>query len=102
MSRIEQLQEFLKEKPQDCFLRHALALEYIKTGKLEEARFLLEHILKDNPDYVGSYYALGKLLEQMELLDEAETVYTKGMNQAKNLGDNHAYSELRSAIDLMD
>lgn len=102
MSKIEQLQNFLKEKPQDSFLRHALALEYIKAGNLAEARSLLEDVLKNEPDYVGSYYVLGKLLEQMELYDEAESVYKKGMEQAQILNDNHTYSELRSAIDLMD
>lgn len=102
MSRIEQLREFLQKKPQDYFLRHALALELIKAEQLTEAKALLENILKEKPDYVGSYYVLGKLLEKMNEPEAAEAVYEKGMAQAKALGDNHTFSELRSAIDLMD
>lgn len=102
MSRILQLRTFLQNKPQDCFLCHALALELIKVGAQEEAKALLEKILEDKPDYVGSYYVLGKLLEQMNQPENAEAVYIRGMEQAKAIGDSHTYSELRSAIDVMD
>ena len=64
MQRIETIKEFLKSNPNDNFLRHALALEYIKTGDDEGARKLFEAILHESPDYVGSYYHLAKLLER--------------------------------------
>ena len=41
-SRIEKLQEFLKATPADCFLNHALALEYVKIGDEESARKYFE------------------------------------------------------------
>ena len=37
MNRIEKLMEFMKEKPGDSFVKHALALEYIKLGNDVEA-----------------------------------------------------------------
>ena len=64
MNRIEKLHELLQQMPGDNFLRHALALEYIKLEKDDDARILFESILNDSPDYVGSYYHLGKLLER--------------------------------------
>ena len=64
MNRIEKLHELLGQMPDDNFLRHALALEYIKLGNDKEARFLFESILNDSPDYIGSYYHLAKLLER--------------------------------------
>ena len=33
MEKIEKLKSFLNNSPEDPFLKHALALEYIKTGK---------------------------------------------------------------------
>ncbi len=58
MDRIARIKDFLQASPADNFLRHALALEYIKTGEDAPARLLFEAILADSPDYVGSYYHL--------------------------------------------
>lgn len=99
MDRIERLKQFLKENPDDCFVQHALALEYAKMGDDEEARRLFENILKLDEGYIGSYYHLAKLLERLEQTDSAIAVYEKGMQKAKEAGDRHAFSELRSAYE---
>ncbi len=99
MERIEKLKQFLQANPNDSFLQHAMALEYIKIGNDEDARRLFEEILNRVPGYVGSYYHLAKLLERMEQTDEAIAVYEKGMEEAKKAGDNHAFGELRGAYE---
>lgn len=99
MDRIERLQEFLQANPNDSFVQHALALEYVKLGDEAKARTLFENILSFDEGYVGSYYHLAKLLERTGCTDEAVAVYEKGMDQARKAGDNHAYSELRSAYE---
>jgi len=99
MNRIEQLNEFLKESPGDNFLTHALALEYIKQGNDEEARYWFEKNLEGSPQYVPTYYHLGKLLERNGYTEEAIRVYGAGMEQAKAVGDQHAFSELRSVYE---
>lgn len=99
MDRISRIQEFLKANPADNFLRHALALEYIKLGEDARARELFEAILTGSPDYVGSYYHLAKLLEKMEERDLAISWYEKGMEAARKAGDNHSYNELQAAYE---
>lgn len=99
MDRIEKILEFLKVNPKDNFLRHALALEYIKLGDDFKARILFEEILTESPDYVGSYYHLAKLLEKLEQTDKAIEYYEKGMAVAKAAKDNHSYSELQAAYE---
>ncbi len=99
MDRIEKLNEFLKASPKDNFLRHALALEYIKIGDDFKARILFEEILTESPDYVGSYYHLAKLLEKLTHRDLAIEWYEKGMAAAKKAKDNHAYNELQAAYE---
>ena len=64
--RIEKLRDFLVASPGDPFLKHALALEYIKIGDDITARKLFEEILEADPVYIGSYYHLGKLLERQQ------------------------------------
>lgn len=101
MERINKLQEYLKASPADSFLRHALALEYIKIGKNAEARRLFESILEDDPTYVGSYYHLAKLLEGSGEIEAAVRWYEKGMAAAKQAGDQHSYNELQAAYEDM-
>jgi len=99
LERIEKLKSFLVSSPADSFVQHALALEYIKLGDINGARKLFEDILTREPGYIGSYYHLGKLLENSGEQGLAVEWYKKGMVQAKKANDNHAYNELQAAYD---
>ena len=102
MDRITQIQAFLKEEPEDNFLQHALALEYIKIGNDADAKRLFEEILNREPGYVGSYYHLGKLLERMGETQQAIQIYKKGMEVAKSASDTHAFNELQAACEDLE
>lgn len=99
MERISKLKELLATNPDDSFLQHALALEYIKIGRDEMAKELFETILDREPVYIGSYYHLAKLLERMSDNESAIKWYEKGMDEAKKAGDQHSYNELKSAYE---
>ena len=99
MDRLQRLREMLAQQPTDAFLNHALALEEIKLGNDSSARSLFESILQREPDYIGSYYHLGKLLERQGDESAAIEVYERGMEAAKKRGDHHALNELRGAYD---
>lgn len=99
MDRINRIKAFLQTSPTDNFLRHALALEYIKIGDTIAARGLFEAILTESPDYVGSYYHLAKLLMEMGEQTLAIAWYEKGMAAAKLAKDQHAYNELQAAYE---
>jgi Tfp pilus assembly protein PilF len=99
MDRISKLKEFLQESDEDSFLKHALALEYIKVGNDYEARKLFDEILKREPGYIGSYYHLGKLLERMGDTQEALRIYAQGMKVATAANDTHSFNELRAALE---
>lgn len=103
MDRIAQLKSFLESSPNDSFLKHALALEYIKIQEDGNARNVFEELLEKEPNYVGSYYHLGKLLERIGETNAAIAVYEKGMYIAWEEKDMHAYNELQAAHeDLTD
>ena len=89
----------LAQQPTDSFLNHAMALEEIKLGNEAAARALFESILQREPQYIGSYYHLGKLLERQGDETAAIEVFERGMEVAKKLGDQHALNELRGAYD---
>lgn len=97
MNRIEKLKEMLASDAEDSFLLHALGLEYCKLGEDETARDYFQRVLSANPNYVGTYYHLAKLLERTGDEQGAVEIYEKGMELAKSAGDQHAYGELRGA-----
>jgi Tfp pilus assembly protein PilF len=103
MDKIEKLKNFLSQSPDEPFLKHALALEYIRLGNRAEARKLFLEILTRDPSYIGTYYHLARLLEQAGESADAKIWYEKGMLAAKQAGDIHAYNELQAAYeDLID
>lgn len=97
--RISQLQEFLEKTPNDPFLHHALALELIKNGVEEEAERHFRSNLDVSPEYVATYYHLGRLLERDGRVEEAMGMYERGMVVAKAAGDGHTYNELQAAYE---
>jgi tetratricopeptide (TPR) repeat protein len=99
MERIEKLIELLKDNPLDSFLQHALALEYLKAGDEDKARKLFERILEREPSYIGSYYQLAKLFEQMGDKESAKNWYERGMKEAQKVGEVRAFNELKSAYE---
>lgn len=99
MDRIEKLKAFLAANPADSFVQHALALEHAKLGDDAEARKLFETLLSRDENYIGSYYHLAKLLERTDAKEDAIRWYEKGMLKAKEVGDTHAYNELRAAYE---
>jgi Tfp pilus assembly protein PilF len=99
MDRISQIMAFLKESPEDSFLQHALALEYVKKGDDVAARALFEEVLARDPGYVGSYYHLAGLLERMGELQLAIHWYEQGMKAASVAGEQKAYNELKAGYE---
>ncbi len=102
MSHIEKLKEFLKVNPNDCFLKHALALEYIKLNDDVIAQQLFEENLNFNPNYVATYYHLGKLLERKAAYNEAIQIYKDGIVVAQAQNDQHSKGELNTALLLLE
>lgn len=96
-TRIERLKGFLEEDPDDPFTRFALAQEYLKDDRVEEARDLFETLVEEHPDYVGTYYHLGKLYERLGREEEAIETYDRGIEVAEEQADTHAKSELQDA-----
>jgi FimV-like protein len=99
VDRMEKLKEYLAADPRDSFIRHALAMEYLARGDDATARRLLEEVLALDSGAVGSYYQLGKLLEQAGETTQALQCYEKGMAAARAAGETRAFNELRTAYE---
>ncbi len=96
--RLEALKKFYEEDPTDPFTRFALAQEYLKRGDHEAALAFFEELVEDDPDYVGTYYHLGKLYERLGRAEAAKETYRRGIQVAQQKRDAHARAELQDAL----
>lgn len=101
-SKIKQLARQIKHNPGDSFSKFALALEFRKQGEFKKARILFEDILSSDPDYVGVYYHLGKLYEALDRLDDAQTLYQKGIPIANEQNEQRTEKELKEALQQLE
>lgn len=98
MDRKAQLLAFLADSPNDEFLQYALAQEYISEAEDAKAEEIFRKLIQQNPDYVATYYHLGKLQERKGEKEDAMEIYRNGIEIAKKTKEQHALSELQSAL----
>ena len=100
-ARLEQLFDFLKNRPDDAFIIFAIAKEYEGIGDDKNAKSYYLKLQNNHSDYVATYYHLGKMYERMEDLDKALSTYEQGMKVAKAAGDRHSFGELQGAKEMI-
>jgi predicted Zn-dependent protease len=100
-ARIAQLEKILVLRPDEPFARYALALEHRSGGDLTKAATTLEDLVRRTPAYVPAYLMLGQILQEQDKRDGARAVLAAGQTQARAKGDQHALSELTSALDAL-
>jgi tetratricopeptide (TPR) repeat protein len=96
VNRLEKLLEFIRNEPDDPFLKYALATEYLRLNQSDKALVYYHDLVNKHPEYVGTYYHLGKLYEALERREDAIKTYQTGMKIAREKRDNHAFSELQA------
>ncbi|MGN7204249.1 tetratricopeptide repeat protein [Pedobacter sp. SAFR-022] len=97
-TRLNKLLEFLKADPSDPFILYALATEYNTAADYQQAFHYYNLLVEQRPDYVGTYYHLGKLHEKTGNKEKAVEIYRMGLKAARDKNDNHAFSELQGAL----
>lgn len=102
INRMEMITEMLVKNPDDTFLNYAAALEHKKAKKPKNAIRIFKKIVSQDPDYLATYYQLGKLLEEVGKTDEAIEVYKAGRQLAKKTNDVKATGELSEALMILD
>ncbi|BDD04976.1 tetratricopeptide repeat protein [Aureibacter tunicatorum] len=94
--RIEQLQNFLKNDPNDPFLLYALATEY-KSKDKNLAKKYFDKLLVEFPDYCGTYFHAAALYADFDEIDKAKNIYEEGISRCEKNNEQHHLRELKNA-----
>ncbi|MGA2595211.1 MAG: tetratricopeptide repeat protein [Bryobacteraceae bacterium] len=100
-TRLEMLKNMVAQSPNDSFTRYGLAMEYARSGDLEQAIQEYRALLAANPNYPAAYFHGGQTLEKLGRREEARTLYQQGIEATTRLGDLHTRSEIQAALDQL-
>ncbi len=100
--RIRKLASYIKKNPSDSFSKFALALELLKNNQVEKALKLFESIYRNDPEYVGTYYHLGKLYLVLDRIEDAETCFREGLEIARRQDEHQTLKELKEALQELE
>ena len=98
MGRAEQLQEFIRQSPNDPFPRYGLALEFKNGGRLDDAVSAFAELMATFPDYTAAYLHAGNTLVGLSRKTDAAEVFRRGIEACVRKRDLHAKSELEAAL----
>src|SRR5262249_3933186 len=101
MARIEVLKNMVAADPGNSFLRYGLAMEYKNTGDLDAAVAEFRGLIAADPNYSAAYFHGGQTLERLGRVDEARDLYAEGVAVTTRKGEEHARSELQTALALL-
>ena len=102
MSRMEQLEKLLAAEPRDVFVNFALAMEYFKAGRHDDALARFDHVTEIDPDYVAAYFHKGNSLVALGRKEEAKPILQRGIEVAKRTRNPHAADEMEELIKLLE
>ena len=97
MDRLQLLQEYYDQDPNDPFNLYGLALEYQKYN-LKKSKELYDVLLGKFPEYLAAYYMTAKLCEELELEQDAIKIYEKGILVAQKQDNKKIENELKVAL----
>lgn len=99
--RLELLERMIAKGTDDPFVRYARALELRSLERNEDALVALGEVRERHPDYVPSYLMAGQLAIALGRAEDARDWLARGIEVATRVGDDHALSEMRRALDTL-
>lgn len=89
------------QDPKNTFARYGLAMEFANSGELRQAVDEYRAVLKQDENYAPAYYHGGQALEKLGELEQARSLYEKGVEITTRKGDTHTRAEIEAALSLL-
>jgi predicted Zn-dependent protease len=103
-TRRQQIEEMLKNDPNDEFLRYGLAMEHLNAGEAETAIRQLRDLIALNPakPYVPAFQIAAQVLLKLGRAGEAIPLLRDGVAAAQKQGNDHAAGEMQVLLDSVE
>jgi Flp pilus assembly protein TadD len=97
-TRLETLEQAVRDRPADAFAHYGLALEYANAGRGDEALATFQKLIGFNPNYTAAYHQAGLLLTRLGRTDEARAMFQRGIEVAGRNGELHSKTEMEQSL----
>jgi predicted Zn-dependent protease len=98
--RLEVLLKMVQSGKADSFAHYALALEYKKEQKFDDALATFTELRAKDPQYLPMYLMAGQLLNSLSRREQAREWLSAGVEVAKTQGNSQALGELQGELAL--
>lgn len=96
--RLSVLESMVNSGNADSFAFYALALEYRKESRLEEALKTFGNLRERDPDYLPMYLMAGQIFVAASRFTEARDWLEAGLRLAQAKGDSKTFGELQAEL----
>jgi uncharacterized protein HemY len=94
LSKLKQLEDLVKQNPNNALMHYTLGIEYLGTNEGKKAIAVLKEAINLEPDYSAAYRELGKAFMNSNLKKEAVEIFNKGIAVAEEKGDIQTAKEM--------
>jgi uncharacterized protein HemY len=94
LNKVKQLENLIKENPENALMHYTLGIEYLRIGNNQKAVRVLKNTIELEHDYSAAYRELGKAYVNAKLTKEAINVFHKGIAVAEEKGDIQTAKEM--------
>ena len=101
-NRLEALLDFYKKDSKDSFTIYGIALEYLSLKDYANAEIYFRILLETDPSYVPGYMQFAQLKEKLNQINEAKSIYRKGIEKAKATGDRKFAIEMEEFLNGLE
>jgi tetratricopeptide (TPR) repeat protein len=96
--RLAMLEQLTTSGGADAFAWYALALEYRKEQRIDDAMRTFQALREREADYLPMYLMAGQVLTEVGRHDEARVWLEEGVVLARSKGDTKTLGELEDAL----
>jgi len=100
--RIAFFEDYLKKKPGDDFAQYALAMEYARVERYDDAFATYEALLTRNLVYSAGHFQYALLLRKQGRTEDAKARLQLGITAATRTNDAHARREMQGVLDELE
>lgn len=93
--KINQLENIVRQNPQNALMHYTLGVEYLRAGQPQKAIDVFRKSIELESDYSAAYRELGRALVKSNSMKEARDVFHKGIAVAEGKGDIQTAKEMR-------
>lgn len=99
--RLAYLEQLIAGGQADSFARYALALEYIKVERKQDALAAFRALREAAPGYLPMYLMAAQLLAELGDVDGARAWASRGLELARQCGEAQAEGELGQLLESL-